>query len=405
MRLALCAALCLLWLIPVIYLVCLAMASRMFHARHSAMKSGSSAARISFAILVPARNEERVIGRLLKSLMQQDYPAELVEIAVVINGCVDETARVCAEYGARTLSVDNVASKGEALKWAFMQYAERRDIDAFVVLDADNMVAPGFLSAIDRAMRCGCAVCQGMRLPANGDASFVSKGYEAYYAVQNFLFNLPRTQRGFSSTINGSAFAVSKRLIDAGWFDVRTFIEDMEFAGICALHEEFVGFVEDAVTYDEQPTRVSTSWIQRRRWSTGLNQCRRTYGRQLLAFFLRSQWVPALDMWLLYFSPVINTVCAVAFAGSVLLQMFWTCGVCPALALGGIVAVSSWTGCVLLCNIALQRACVGFRKAMAAGAFYFPFFLLTWMAIDVVTMLHGVTEWKAIEHTGNSVFD
>lgn len=403
MMAALCAVLCLLWLVPVLYLVCLGAGSLGLGGPGTpvaAAPSAQPAPRTAFAVIVPARNEERVIGRLLDSLKHQDYPAELVEIAVVTNGCTDGTEDVCAARGVKVMAVGDVATKGDALKRTFARYAGRRDIDAFVVFDADNVVDPGFLSAADRALRAGCSVCQGMRLAANGSVNFVSRGYEAYYAIQNYLFNMPRTQRGLSSSINGSAFAVSKRLIDAGWFDVKTFIEDMEFAGICALRGERIGFVEDAVTYDEQPTKLSTSWIQRRRWSTGLNQCRRVYARRLLACFRRSGWAPALDMLLLYASPVVNVACAAAFAGSVALQALWPQGVCPSFALGCAVAAGSWLGCIVLTALSLAHLHAGLRRSLVAGAVHVPIFLLTWMAIDVVTMLRGVTEWKAIEHTG-----
>ena len=188
--------------------------------------------------------------------------------------------------------------------------------------------------------------------------------------------------------------------MDYKTLSVKTFIEDMEFAGICALRGERIGFVEDAVTYDEQPTKLSTSWIQRRRWSTGLNQCRRVYARRLLACFRRSGWTPALDMLLLYASPVVNVACAAAFAGSVVLQALWPQGVCPSFALGFAVAAGSWLGCIVLTALSLAHLHAGLRRSLAAGAVHVPIFLLTWMAIDVVTMLRGVTEWKAIEHTG-----
>lgn len=42
-----------------------------------------------FAVLIPARNEEEVIGSLIDSLKKQDYPQELYEIYTLINNCDD----------------------------------------------------------------------------------------------------------------------------------------------------------------------------------------------------------------------------------------------------------------------------------------------------------------------------
>ncbi len=44
-----------------------------------------------FAILVPAHNEETVIERLLQSLRDLDYPADLLDIYVIADNCEDDT--------------------------------------------------------------------------------------------------------------------------------------------------------------------------------------------------------------------------------------------------------------------------------------------------------------------------
>ena len=44
-----------------------------------------------FSILIPARNEEEVIGNLLKSLKKLNYNKDKYEINVVLNNCTDNT--------------------------------------------------------------------------------------------------------------------------------------------------------------------------------------------------------------------------------------------------------------------------------------------------------------------------
>ena len=53
-----------------------------------------------YAILIPARNEEKVIGNLIDSIRANDYPQELITIFVVADNCTDGTARVAREKGA-----------------------------------------------------------------------------------------------------------------------------------------------------------------------------------------------------------------------------------------------------------------------------------------------------------------
>ena len=53
-----------------------------------------------FAFMIAAHNEEVVIGQLVKSIQDQNYPSELIDIYVVADACTDETARVAREAGA-----------------------------------------------------------------------------------------------------------------------------------------------------------------------------------------------------------------------------------------------------------------------------------------------------------------
>ena len=53
-----------------------------------------------YAVLIPARNEEDVIGNLITSIRKQDYPSELVTIFVVADNCTDNTAKIARDMGA-----------------------------------------------------------------------------------------------------------------------------------------------------------------------------------------------------------------------------------------------------------------------------------------------------------------
>ena len=53
-----------------------------------------------YAILVSARNEEKVIGNLIDSINKNDYPSELVKVFVVAHNCTDRTAEVARLNGA-----------------------------------------------------------------------------------------------------------------------------------------------------------------------------------------------------------------------------------------------------------------------------------------------------------------
>ena len=56
-----------------------------------------------FMAILPAHNEENVIGNLIESLKNQDYPKELLDIYVIADNCTDNTAKIAKEAGDRKL--------------------------------------------------------------------------------------------------------------------------------------------------------------------------------------------------------------------------------------------------------------------------------------------------------------
>src|SRR4029079_13516667 len=72
-----------------------------------------------FAVIVPAHDEELVIGRLLGSINDLDYPRELLEVHVIADHCSDQTAAIAGSLGATVHEQRNLAPRGksQALHW------------------------------------------------------------------------------------------------------------------------------------------------------------------------------------------------------------------------------------------------------------------------------------------------
>ena len=50
-----------------------------------------------FMAIIPAHNEEAVVGNLIESLKNQDYPKDLYDIYVIADNCTDNTAKIARE--------------------------------------------------------------------------------------------------------------------------------------------------------------------------------------------------------------------------------------------------------------------------------------------------------------------
>ena len=250
--------------------------------KKSKLKIKKSKKKNYFAIIVPARNEGEVIGNLIDSLQALDYPKDRYGIYIVPNNCTDNTAEVAKECGANVIECKvKTKTKGDVLKYTFSLLKDNKDIDAYLIFDADNLVHKDFLKHMNDCLNSGYKVAEGYRDSKNPKDNWISGSYTIFYLFQNIFFNKSRMAFDASASINGTGFMISKDIIDRDGFETYTLTEDVEFTGQCALKGEKIAFVEDAITYDEYPINFGASWKQRKRWSAGIIQCMNIYSFKL----------------------------------------------------------------------------------------------------------------------------
>lgn len=230
-----------------------------------------------FGVIIPARNEEKVIGKLLDSLNKQNYSKKLYDVFVIPNNCSDNTELVVLSKNVNVLKYrKKFNSKGEVLKEAFKDLI-KKDYDAFIIFDADNIVDKNFLKEMNNSVLEGSLVCQGYRDSKNHNDNWISYGYSMFYWLQNLFFN-----KIGNVSVSGTGFMVKKEVIERYGFDMKTLTEDVEFSVNCNLNNIKIDFCSKAITYDEQPTNIVTSWIQRKRWTVGVVQGLKLYLKKII---------------------------------------------------------------------------------------------------------------------------
>ena len=242
-----------------------------------------------FAVLLPARNEENVIGTIIKSIQAQDYPKALFDIFVIPNNCTDNTEGAALNAGANILHCTSpVSTKGEVLHQILDSL--RGQYDAYCVFDADNIVDGHFLARMNDAICAGAKVAKSRQIALNPYDNWVSGGYDLYFQSLNLLHSKARMQFPLSAKLIGTGFMVTDVLLKkmGGW-NTKTLTEDIEFAVQSALIGEKVYYVPDALTYDEEPLSFTVSMRQRRRWSAGVQSVANRYSAKLL--FSAPSWL------------------------------------------------------------------------------------------------------------------
>ena len=244
-----------------------------------------------FAVLIAGRNEEKVIGELVKSIKAQNYPEDLIDVFVIADNCTDDTAGVAEEAGAEVFVRNNklVVGKSHALDFALNRirvlYGDedgRTDYDAYVVFDADNVIDPDFFAAMNRGINQGYQVLTCYRNSKNYDSNWISAGSALWFLREAKFLSNARSMIGSSCAISGTGFLISADILETngGWIH-HLLTEDIEFSTDCIANGIRIGYMADAYVYDEQPTTMRDSWRQRMRWAKGFYQVLLKYGRDL----------------------------------------------------------------------------------------------------------------------------
>ena len=227
-----------------------------------------------FAILIAARNEEKVIGNLIDSIKLQEYPKELIDIFVVADNCTDSTAYIARRKETIVFERYNEEEigKGYALDYLINKIKneyKNNKYDAFIVFDADNLVDKNFIYEMNRIYSNGYEVVTSFRNSKNYGDNWLSAGSSIFF-LHSSLYSKYKMLRNNSSSISGTGFLFSNKVLEfyGGW-KFYSLVEDIEFTLNNMKNNIKIGYSDLSILYDEQPTKFSQFWKQRVRWTKG----------------------------------------------------------------------------------------------------------------------------------------
>jgi cellulose synthase/poly-beta-1,6-N-acetylglucosamine synthase-like glycosyltransferase len=351
-------------------------------------------------MILPAHNEQSVIGNLIESLQALDYPKELYDIYVIADNCTDDTAKIAKDMGVTVLERfdEKNKTKGFALQWFLNQkIKENADYDAFCVFDADNIVDKNFLNAMNKKLCQGEEIVQGYRDIKNPDDSWISAGYALFYWTMNRFYHLARYNLGLSPLINGTGFMVDFNLIKPTGWDTITLTEDIEFSLKNIAKGRKLGWATDAIVYDEQPTEFKQSWSQRSRWTVGHLQCMKYYTKDLADGVVEYRTLMNFDglLYLMGIPMMIVTMLLLVINTVIFLADEMSLGVL-------IFNYAKYFIATLIVPIFTAIFVMLIEKKpirkMYKGILMFPVFMGSWLIINLKCIIRPNTKWEKIEH-------
>lgn len=381
-------------------------------------KKGEKIKNHNYAIMLPARNEEQVIGNLIDSIRATKYPQENLTIVLIADNCTDNTAQVGRDKNCIVFERNNKEQigKGYALHFAFEKLHTEdaykdMNFDGYFIFDSDNLVHEDFFYQMNGVFGRGYDVVSSYRQSKNFGQNYITSTYALWYLHDSRYLANPKMTLGINNgAITGTGILIRKQVIvDHDNWNSFCLTEDVEFAAKCVAEKRKIGFTYDAIHYDEQAADYKTTVRQRERYVKGFIQVVKKDFKPLFKNMFKDfscyDTVTSI-LPILIFLPLLLTVNPIiAIVGACMHNtMAW---VAPLLALGyaGIALIATLYSFALMPIISEKDRIDATFWQKAKAVLFFPFFMLDFFFVAVESVLrYKKIGWVAIKHkTDNNI--
>ena len=234
----------------------------------------SSESLIRFLVIIPAHDEAPNIAATVASCRALEYDPDAFRVVVIADNCTDNTAQAALAAGAEIVERfdPHHRSKGHALEFLFNHLVETGQggtYDAYVVIDADTVVAPDLLTHFSKAIHRGADWLQSYYSVSNPDSSWRTRLLTYAFSLFNGVWLLGQDRLGLSVGFRGNGMCFSARGLSRVPWRAYGLVEDQEFSWMLRVAGERVRFLASTGVFGEMVSRGKAAVSQRKRWEQG----------------------------------------------------------------------------------------------------------------------------------------
>ena len=234
-----------------------------------------------FAILIPARDESRVIEELLNSILNQTRKIDSDDVYVIVEEESDKTVELVKNKNMNIVFRHDLSKKrkGYALDDAIKEILEqKKHYDAYFIFDADNVLDKDYIKNMEEAYEDGYDIGIGYRNTKNGNDSVIAAASSLTFSMINTLGNEHKTKCNNTLTISGTGFYIKGDIVEKlSGYPFNSLTEDYELTLYATLNDLTTTYVKNAIFFDEQPVKYNITINQRTRWIKGFFEARKKY--------------------------------------------------------------------------------------------------------------------------------
>lgn len=248
-------------------------------------------------VMIPAHNEEGVIGATVQNILNMDY--ENFEVIVIDDRSSDNTASVIKDLEQKFEKVTALIRQKDAFpgKSAVLNDALKlAKGEAILVFDADATVDPDFLSKlIPNLEPKDVGAVQARKVIRNKNTNLLTRCQNNEYTMDAHL-QLGRDSIKGAVELRGNGELIKRQALeDIGGWNNYTIVDDLDMSTRLHIKGWDVRFCIDAVVYEEGIIYIKPLYRQRRRWLEGTIRRYLEYFDQVL-FSKKMSLRASLDM-------------------------------------------------------------------------------------------------------------
>ena len=231
------------------------------------------------SILIPALNEEKVIGRILQRMTELTYPKDKTEIIVIDDASTDDTGKIVEQYSKAYNYIKVIhrsekegrCGKASALN-AGLKHAKGEiifcfDVDYYPQRDILEKLTKEFTDPKVGAVQGRVTV---LNEPQNIVTRLVTLERIGGYRVDQQA----RDNLGLITLLGGTVAGFRRDLLESlGRWDESILAEDTDITFRLYLAGYKIRYVNEAECYEEAVESWRAYWKQRYRWAKGHMQC------------------------------------------------------------------------------------------------------------------------------------
>jgi 1,2-diacylglycerol 3-beta-glucosyltransferase len=226
--------------------------------------------RARLLVLVPAHNEELLLGDCLMSLAAMRYPRDRHRVVVIADNCSDATADRARAAGVSCLERREPSRPGkpQAIAWALVRLPLEQ-FDAVVIVDADTLVDAGFAAELSALGSLRARAAQGYFGLSNPDESPITRMSAVLAsATHAFAYRL-KGRAGLNVPLVGNGMVIGTEVLARHGWHAFSICEDWEMYGLLTAAGVTIVGAPRARLYAQEARSLSDSWTQRQRWTAG----------------------------------------------------------------------------------------------------------------------------------------